>query len=123
MPFKLPTGTKLFSHMSSKVYFKDFRTTTSVSLLKKLEKLLAMAGIDKLDCKDKFVAIKLHFGEPGNMAYLRPNYVAKMADYLRSLGAKPFLTDCNTLYSGGRSNAVDHLQSAMENGFNPVTAK
>ena len=42
---------------------------------------------------------------------------------LRSFGAKPFLTDCNTLYSGRRSNAVDHLQSAMENGFNPISAQ
>jgi uncharacterized protein len=120
MPFKLPTGTKLFSHMSSKVYFTDFRTTTSVSLLKKLEKLLAMAGIDKLDCKDKFTAIKIHFGEPGNMAYLRPNYVNVVVGILRKMGAKVFLTDSNTLYSGGRANAVNHIDAAMKNGFNPI---
>src|SRR5574344_2092609 len=120
MPFKLPTGTKLFSHMSSKVYFTDFRTTTSVSLLKKLEKLLAMAGIDKLDCKDKFTAIKIHFGEPGNMAYLRPNYVNVVVGILKKMGAKVFLTDSNTLYSGGRANAVDHIDAAMKNGFNPI---
>ncbi|MDL2222358.1 DUF362 domain-containing protein, partial [Parabacteroides sp. OttesenSCG-928-N08] len=59
---------------------------------------------------------------PGNLAYIRPNYAARMATLLRGLGAKPFLTDCNTLYSGGRSNAVDHLRSAMENGFNPISA-
>ena len=46
-----------------------------------------------------------------------------MATLLRNLGAKPFLTDCNTLYSGRRANAVDHLESAMENGFNPISAK
>lgn len=63
------------------------------------------------------------FGEPGNLAYIRPNYAARMANLLRSFGAKPFLTDCNTLYSGRRSNAVDHLQSAMENGFNPISAQ
>ena len=45
------------------------------------------------------------------------------ADMLRAAGAKPFLTDCNTLYSGRRSNAVDHLESAMENGFNPISAR
>ena len=50
-----------------------------------------------------------HFGEPGNLAFLRPNYAAGMADLVRSLGGKPYLTDANTLYSGGRSNAVDHL--------------
>ena len=33
------------------------------------------------------------------------------------------MTDCNTLYSGRRANAVDHLKSAMENGFNPISAQ
>ena len=79
--------------------------------------------IEQLPLKDSFAAIKIHFGEPGNLAYLRPNYAARMATLLRSLGAKPFLTDCNTLYSGRRANAVDHLQSAMENGFNPISAQ
>lgn len=77
----------------------------------------------QLPLKDSFTAIKIHFGEPGNLAYIRPNYAARMANLLRSFGAKPFLTDCNTLYSGRRSNAVDHLQSAMENGFNPISAQ
>ena len=64
----------------------------------------------------------MHFGEPGNLAFLRPNYAAGMAELVRSLGGKPFLTDANTLYSGGRSNAVDHLDSAMRNGFNRISA-
>jgi uncharacterized Fe-S center protein len=88
-----------------------------------MERLVKRAGIETIDFKNQFVAVKIHFGEPGNLAFIRPNYAAKLADLLRSLGAKPFLTDSNTLYSGGRSNAVDHLQSAMENGFNPISAK
>lgn len=79
-----------------------------------------MAGINNLDCKDKFTAIKIHFGEPGNMAYLRPNYADVIVGVLKEMGAKVFLTDSNTLYSGGRSNAIDHIQAAMRNGFNPI---
>lgn len=108
---------------TSKVYFTNLRTTPSSNLLDKLERLVKRAGISDIDFKDQFVAIKIHFGEPGNLAYIRPNYAARMVRVLRNLGAKPFLTDCNTLYSGGRSNAVDHLQSAMENGFNPISAQ
>ncbi len=108
---------------TSKVYFTNLRTTPSNNLLKKMERLVKQAGIEQIDFKNQFVAIKIHFGEPGNLAYIRPNYAAQMAGLLRDLGAKPFLTDCNTLYSGRRSNAVDHLQSAMENGFNPISAK
>lgn len=107
---------------ASKVYFTNLRTTPSSNLLDKMERLIKRAGMTGIDFDRQFTAIKIHFGEPGNLAYIRPNYVARLTTYLRSLGAKPFLTDCNTLYSGRRSNAVDHLQSAMENGFNPISA-
>lgn len=105
---------------TSKVYFTNLRTTPSSNLLKKLERLVKKAGIETIDFKNQFVAVKIHFGEPGNLAYIRPNYAAQLVKLLQSLGGKPFLTDSNTLYSGGRSNAVDHLHSAMVNGFNPI---
>ena len=108
---------------SSKVYFTNLRTSPKSNLLDKMERIVKKAGLVALDLEKKFVAIKIHFGEPGNLAYLRPNYAARMANLLREEGAKPFLTDSNTLYSGGRSNAVDHLQSAMENGYNPISAQ
>lgn len=107
---------------ASKVYFTDLRTTPGNDLMTKLIRLVKRAGIEDIDFGGKFTAIKIHFGEPGNLAYIRPNYAARIADYLRSLGAKVFLTDSNTLYSGGRSNAVDHLRAAMDNGFNPISA-
>jgi uncharacterized Fe-S center protein len=109
--------------VASKVYFTNLRTTPSSNLLTKMERLVKRAGIETIDFKNQFVAIKIHFGEPGNLAFIRPNYVARIASILRQLGAKPFLTDSNTLYSGNRSNAVDHIRSAMENGFNPISAK
>lgn len=104
------------------VYFTDLRTSPGNSLPKKLLKLVRHAGIGQIDFKDKFTAIKIHFGEPGNVAYIRHNYVAAIVDLLKEYGAKVFLTDSNTLYSGGRSNAVDHLKAAMDNGFNPISA-
>ena len=106
--------------VKSKVYFTDLRTKPSLNLLKKLEKLLLSAGIDQIDFKKKLVALKIHFGEPGNLAYLRPNYAGKVVKMLKAREALPFLTDCNTLYCGRRSNAPDHLEAAYENGFNPI---
>ena len=105
----------------SKVYFTDFRARPGYNLLQKLEKLVKKAGIENINFENKYVAIKLHFGEPGNLAYLRPNYAKVIADLVKKLGGKPFLTDCNTLYVGGRKNALDHLDSANLNGFNPTT--
>ena len=105
----------------AKVYFTDLRTHGTTSLLDKLERLVRKAGIESIDFKEKFVAIKIHFGEPGNLAYLRPNYAHRIVDIIRELGGKPFLTDCNTLYVGGRKNALDHMESAYANGYNPFS--
>ena len=105
----------------SKVYFTDFRAKPGNNLLQKLERLIKRAGIENIDFKNKYVAIKIHFGEPGNLAYLRPNYAKVVADVVKELGGKPFLTDCNTLYVGGRKNALDHIDAAYLNGFTPFS--
>ena len=105
----------------AKVYFTDFRATPNQNLLQKLKKLIKAAGIEQIDFKDKYTAIKIHFGEPGNLSYLRPNYAKAVVDVVKELGGKVFLTDCNTLYVGRRKNALDHLDAAYENGYNPFT--
>lgn len=107
--------------MASKVYFADLRADVHENLQQKLTRLMKTAGMGDIDFQDKFVAIKLHFGEPGNLAFLRPNWARTVADFVKERGGKPFLTDCNTLYVGGRKNALDHMDSAMLNGFNPMT--
>ena len=92
---------------TAKVYFTDFRTEYGGrSLPEKLKKLARTAGLDKIDMEGKFVAIKMHFGELGNISYLRPNYAKAIADLVKELGGKPFLTDCNTMYPGSRKNAL-----------------
>lgn len=103
----------------SKVYYTDMHTTAEINLLQKLERLMKKSGFERLDLSRKFVGVKLHFGEPGNLAFLRANYAGVVCDYIKRLGGKPFVTDCNTLYVGGRKNALDHLDSAYKNGYNP----
>lgn len=105
----------------SKVYFTDFRTHVGVSLTEKLQRLIKKAGMTDIDMDGKFVAIKMHFGELGNLSYLRPNYAKAVADVVKECGGKPFLTDCNTLYPGSRKNALEHLDCANINGFNTIT--
>jgi uncharacterized protein len=105
----------------SKVYFIDFHTSSRQNILEKLKMLLFQGGLSEIDFKKKLVALKIHFGEPGNLAYLRPNYVSVIANFIKERGGIPFLTDTNTLYKGRRSNAIDHLQSAVENGFSVMT--
>ena len=106
---------------ASTVYYTDFRCPVGTSLTEKLRRLCIAAGIKNIDMEGKFVAIKMHFGELGNLAYLRPNYAKVVADLCKEQGGLPFLTDCNTLYPGSRKNALDHLDCANLNGFNPIS--
>lgn len=106
----------------SKVYFTDFRTGYGgLPLPQKLQKLMKKAGIANIDFENQFVAIKMHFGELGNLAYLRPNYAKAVVDVVKELGGRPFLTDCNTLYVGSRKHGLEHLDTAYVNGFNPLS--
>ena len=106
----------------SKVFFTDFRTRSGgESLPAKLKRLARFAGISDIDMDGKFVAIKMHFGEYGNISYLRPNYAAAIVELVKEMGGKPFLTDCNTMYPGMRKNALEHLECAWKNGFTPLS--
>ena len=105
--------------MASKVYFTDFRATPRENLPQKLARLVKSAGMLDIDFEKKYTAIKIHFGEPGNLAYLRPNYSKVFVDLIKEQGGRVFLTDCNTLYVGRRKNGLDHMDAAYENGYNP----
>jgi hypothetical protein len=107
--------------MASKVYLTDLRTKDQGGLLIKMDRLIRAAGIEDIDMEKKFVAIKLHFGEYGNLAYPKPQYVKVISDIVKEKGGIPFMVDCNTLYVGMRKNGVEHLQCAELNGFNSVT--
>ena len=108
--------------MKSKVYFATMRAKTREdSLLNKVHKLFKRAGFEEIIEKDDLVAIKLHFGEPGNTGFIRPIYVKQIVEEVKRKEGKPFLTDANTLYRGKRKNAVDHLNTAISNGFSYAT--
>lgn len=53
---------------ASKVFFTSLRTNPHSNLLDKMERLVRRAGIDTIDFDKRFAAIKIHFGEPGNVA-------------------------------------------------------
>jgi uncharacterized protein len=101
----------------SKVFFTDLRTNPNRSLLKKIDGLLERLKIFEAIGKNDVVAIKLHFGEDGNCAFLRPIFVRTVVEKVKTAGARPFLTDTNTLYTGSRSNSIDHFNTAVRNGF------
>jgi hypothetical protein len=109
--------------MKSTVYFAGVRARSfQDNKQNKIKGLFNAAGLDEVVQKGDLTAIKIHFGEKGNDSYVNPILVRPIAEMIRSLGAKPFFTDTNTLYGGSRANAVDHLQTAAEHGFIPAVA-
>ena len=101
----------------SKVFFTDLRARPDRSLLNKIETLLDRMKINKGIKDNELVAVKLHFGEHGNCAFLRPVFVRTIVNKIKGAGGQPFLTDTNTLYKGSRTHSVGHLTTAMENGL------
>ncbi len=105
----------------SEVYFAPVRSERKRSMLDRIKIALTRAGMEQIVHEGDKVALKVHFGERGNTAFVNPIYVREVVRYVKELGGKPFVTDANTLYSGMRTNAIDHIQCALENGFSYAT--
>lgn len=103
--------------MPSKVYLMDFRANAQNNLMAKLERLVETAGLAGVVKQRDLVAVKVHFGELGNTAFIRPIYLRTILASVKKAGGVPFLTDANTLYAGTRSDAPHHLTTAIQNGF------
>ncbi|AOY56855.1 DUF362 domain-containing protein [Desulfococcus multivorans] len=103
--------------MTSTVHFMDLRANPKENLYAKLGRLMEAAGIARIFSRRDIVAVKLHFGEMGNTAFIRPVFLRRIVEAVKAHGGNPFLTDANTLYAGTRGNAADHLNTAVRNGF------
>jgi uncharacterized Fe-S center protein len=103
--------------MASTVYFADMRTGHKENLFGKIGRLMERCGVRERIARDDLVAIKLHFGERGNHAFVRPVFIRRVVEEIKQCGGKPFLTDSSTLYPGERKEGVSALVNAVENGF------
>jgi hypothetical protein len=103
--------------MPGKVYFADFGESPQRNIFSKLSDMMDRLPLSQVAGRDDLVAVKVHFGERGNTAFVPPHFVRAVVEKIRALGAKPFVTDANTLYVGSRSNSVDHLETAHRHGF------
>ena len=104
--------------MKSTVYFTNLRAySDQESTIVKIQRLFDRAGFSEVVGTCGKTAVKLHFGERGNDGYISPVYVRQVVDKIKACGSLPFLTDTNTLYLGSRSNAADHITTAILHGF------
>ncbi|MFH2034639.1 MAG: DUF362 domain-containing protein [Candidatus Margulisiibacteriota bacterium] len=85
--------------------------------LERLDRLIDKSELMKAIGKGDEVALKIHFGEPGNKAFVKPQYARIVADKVKIAKGRPFLTDSNVLYHGQRDYTVKHLMVAHNHGF------
>jgi len=105
---------------TSRVYFVSSRVAKNRGLVQRFGDLVDGLGLSMIQNKDT-VAVKVHFGDNGTTAYVRPQFARKLVDRVKARGAFPFLTDTCTLYPGRRRHAVGHLELALENGWSYAT--
>ncbi len=105
--------------MNATIYRMSASAERNEGLTQKYQRLLRQSELSKSVKPGDLVAVKMHFGEPGNGRYLRPIFAVLLVDYLKELGARPFVTDTAVLYKSPRGNAFDYLQAARRNGFTP----
>ncbi len=105
--------------MTEKIYFADARADHKTTLFAKINMLIEKMDVAGMISNKALTAIKVHFGERGNTAFLRPTYCRPFIDAVKGAGGLPFVTDCNTLYVGARGESVSHLMCAYDNGFTP----
>ncbi len=103
--------------MKDKVFFTNFRATIKENLPQKIKRFLNEAELFSTLQEGDLSALKIHFGEKGNLAFLNPLWVKAIIEEVKSKKIFPFLTDSNTLYAGSRKNSLLHLKTAIENGF------
>jgi uncharacterized Fe-S center protein len=114
MNFIFPKG----ENMPSTVYFISARVERfdyPRSVEGRLGRILGKIGLEKYFPKGELAAIKMHLGNPGNHHTVRPNFVRLMVDYLKKIGAKPFITD------SVRLKAYEYLETANRMGYNPMS--
>lgn len=103
--------------MKSKVYFCNTESNHYKTIFDNINSLLGAVDLSCIFSSKDHTAVKLSFGEWGNLNYIRPQYLKVILERLKQIDVLPFLTDTNTLYKGMRTNSINHIKNAVMNGF------
>lgn len=110
---------------ASNVYWMDDRAQSlETGLVPKMLTVFDAAGFGDMIRPNALVAIKIHVGEYNNTGYLRPVFARALADKIRSLGGRPYVTDTTTLTYfpiTSRTTELDIRETAERNGYTTAT--
>ncbi len=98
----------------TKVYYKQMNELTE-SVNDVVHEMLQNMELPftQKDC----VPLKVHFGEKGNVTFIKPNYFNGIKKYLQEKNLKTCYIETNVLYKGSRTLTNDHINTAKEHGF------
>lgn len=101
----------------STTYFKavDLSNPWKVSIAARavLEKLIKEENIPL----EKRIPLKVHFGEEGNVTYIKPECYEDIINFLKERGIESCFIETNVLYSSPRARKETHLILAKNHGF------
>lgn len=103
------------------VYFKRFNGGSNPEIVKVFSRALLERIVteEKIEL-EKEIPLKVHFGEKGNVTYIKPENYDGVIDYLEEKSIKPFFIETTVLYGGQRYKKDLHLKTAEENGFTRI---
>ncbi len=88
-------------------------------IIRRLKDLLNAAEFANYIPDKDFVAVKTHFGEKHSITHVPPSFFKPLASRIKQAGGRPFFVETSTLYKGNRSDALSHLELALDHGFTP----
>ncbi len=105
----------------AKVYFSKIYNETTTDDIKKIsKKLLDRVVTEENITLEKKIPLKVHFGEAGNITYVKPQNYDGLIDYLQDRDIEALFMETSVLYGGQRYKKELHLKTAEEHGFTRI---
>ena len=104
-----------------KVYFKainSYSKTEEVS--NAARELLKVMVTEENITLEKFMPLKVHFGEKGNNTFIGSENFSGIINYLKERNVESAFIETNVLYRGERTTKEKHLKLAEEHGFTQI---
>ncbi|MCT8977825.1 DUF362 domain-containing protein [Clostridium sp. CX1] len=102
----------------AKVYFKEIESYSKTAEISKaaaelIRELVEREGISL----EKFIPLKVHFGEKGNKTFIKSENFNGIIEYLKEKEIESAFIETNVLYMGERTTKAKHMKLAEEHGF------
>lgn len=103
------------------VYFKRFKKKPKLKEIHKITKELLTTIEDKEKVTlEKKIPLKVHFGEAGNVTYIKPKNFDGVIDYLKDKDIETFYIETSVMYGGQRYKKKLHAKTAKKHGFTQI---